>query len=226
MQQAASNGASVYLYNYATPSSFTESSALTQNVFQSLATVIGPSSPGASISLYTNGVSDGSGTIYNPGYFYRSYNYIGTSYGATTDFFQGSIAEILIFGSPVSNLQKIALDAYFYGKYGIGTEPVLPPVVITPGTSVVSGQTNNLTMTDVPGALIYFTSDGSAPSPGMGTTQLYTGPLTATNTTYQAIAVMPFATTSSVATSVIKVDHSAWRCQRHFLCSGSWLTIK
>ena len=207
MQQASSDGAAVYMYNSATPSSFTASSALTQSVFQSLSAFIGTNGAGTPITLYTNGVSDGSSTIYNPGYIYRSNNYIGTSYGATSDFFQGSIAEILIFPTTLTGLQKISVDAYLYGKYGVGSEPVLPPVVITPSTSVVTGQTNNLTMTSAPGAIIYYTSDGTSPDPA--TSPIYTTALTATDATYQAIAVMPFATTSTVATSVIKVDPSA-----------------
>ena len=204
-RQNASNGAAFDLAGYSGPETFVASTALTQSIWQALCVDLGPPLD-YQISMYTNGILDASSSILNSGYFYRSNNYIGTAYGAANNFYNGRVAEIVMLPTNLSDLQRISFDAYFYGKYGIGSQPVLPPVTISPGTGVVS-QATTLTMSDVPGAIIRYTVDGTDPDPTGS--PIYSAAIPATSTTYKAIAVMPFATTSAVSTAVIKIDPSA-----------------
>ena len=70
-------------------------------------------------------------------------------------------------------------------------EPVAPSPVFIPGTSVFTKPVS-VTMSDsIAGAAIYYTTDGSTPVPGIGTTQLYSSmnpPVVSTNETITAIA--------------------------------------
>jgi hypothetical protein len=70
--------------------------------------------------------------------------------------------------------------------FGLLAEPTTPTPVISPGSTVFSGSVT-VSIAD-PGATIYFTTDGTTPSPGVGTTQVYSNAITVnTNETITAI---------------------------------------
>ena len=62
------------------------------------------------------------------------------------------------------------------------------------------------TLTDTTaGSTIYYTTDGSTPSPGIGTTHAYTAPLTISpGTTIQALATAPGQTASAIVTATFR----------------------
>ncbi len=84
---------------------------------------------------------------------------------------------------------------------------VQPPVApqFSPPAGTYAGSVT-VTITDsTSGTTIYFTTDGSKPSPGEGTTQQYSGPLTFTKTTgLEAIATVG-SSTSAVASGAYRI---------------------
>ncbi len=156
-------------------------------------------------TILVNGTSVGSATVQNLANILRAANYIGTGANASSTFFQGSIAEILVFNSPQTSAQRGDILAYINSKYGLGTAPVLAAPVITPGYGVFSS-TQNISIAADPNAAIYYTTNGSAPTTS---STLYTGPFPVTSTaTVKAIAWAPppFNVTSSVASAFIQID--------------------
>ena len=95
--------------------------------------------------------------------------------------------------------QKI--ETWTFASTPSGTTQVQTPV-ITPGSESFSG-TVNVSITDATsGSTIYYTTDGSAPVPGQGTTKQYTTTFTLNSTaTVNSIATAPGDTNSATATS-------------------------
>jgi hypothetical protein len=87
--------------------------------------------------------------------------------------------------------------------------PVQTPA-LTPGSESFPG-TASVTITDATtGSSIYYTTDGSTPLPGVGTTQHYTTPLTLTSTTtVTAIATAAGYSNSSTATATYTLEAPA-----------------
>jgi Legume lectin domain/Chitobiase/beta-hexosaminidase C-terminal domain len=100
----------------------------------------------------------------------------------------------------IATLSGYANSAMASATYTL--QPVTTPT-ITPGSESFSGSVNvSITDTPAPSAAIYYTTDGSLPSPGSGTTRLYNGPLTvSTNTTVKAIATQSGYANSNVASA-------------------------
>ena len=83
-----------------------------------------------------------------------------------------------------------------------------PTPQISPASEVFTGSVS-VSITDTAGTLIYYTTDGSAPSPGQGTTQQYTVPFNVTTTTtVQAIATATGFSTSATATATYSLQSS------------------
>jgi hypothetical protein len=82
--------------------------------------------------------------------------------------------------------------------------------ILTPGAESFSG-TASVTITDATtGSSIYYTTDGSAPMPGVGTTNQYTTPLTLTATaTVNAMATAPSDSPSQMATATYTLEPPA-----------------
>src|SRR5271163_4175931 len=90
-----------------------------------------------------------------------------------------------------------------FGLLNIPTTPLFSPA----GGAVTS--TQPISITDgTPGTTIYYTTDGSTPSPGAGTTQQYTGTFTLpASATVEAIAVATASSTkSTLATTTFTVS--------------------
>src|SRR6202021_3964080 len=73
----------------------------------------------------------------------------------------------------------------------------------TPGSETFSGSLNVAISDTTSGATIYYTTDGSTPSPGLGTTKQYSaGFAVSATTTVKAIASLAGDTNSTVASAV------------------------
>jgi hypothetical protein len=105
--------------------------------------------------------------------------------------------------STTTTVNAIAtLSGYANSAVAIATytlQPVATPT-ITPGSETFSGSVSvSISDPSAPSAAIYYTTDGSAPNPGVGTTQLYTTSFTVTTTT----TVKAMATQSGFANSLV-----------------------
>src|SRR3984957_3977486 len=91
--------------------------------------------------------------------------------------------------------QKI--ETWTFGSTPPGASQV-PTTLITPGSESFSG-TVSVSITDATsGSAIYYTTDGSAPVPGQGTTKQYSTAFTLSSTaTVKAIATAPGDTNSA-----------------------------
>ena len=83
------------------------------------------------------------------------------------------------------------------------SSPAAATPTITPGTESFSGNLSVSMSDTTTGATIYYTTDGTMPSPGAGTTLAYNAPFTITGTSsVSAIATAPNYSTSAMATVV------------------------
>src|SRR5262249_21919934 len=80
------------------------------------------------------------------------------------------------------------------------------PTFAPPPTIYTSAQT--VTISDAsPNSTIYYTTDGTTPSPGAGTTQIYAGPITISTTTdLKAVALASGLTLSPVASGLYTIS--------------------
>ena len=91
-----------------------------------------------------------------------------------------------------------AREVDVYGLLSGGTLTAAPPQ-ITPGSESFTGSVKVSISDTTPSAAIYYTTDGSTPTPGSGTTKQYTSSLSLTATT----TVNTIATASGYANSVV-----------------------
>lgn len=193
LSQPSTNGLAFYTYNGSTASSLTDSSAVTIGSYQLLEALQGSSTGW----IYKNGVLGATGTLNAPGNATRATNLIGRDYSNSV-FFQGEIAEILVYSGALTTANRESLESYLYARYAI---KVNAPK-ITPGYGTFA-TTQSVTMTSDPGASIYYTLDGSTPTTS---STLYTGAFSvATTKTIKAIAVQSFGS-STIATTRIQID--------------------
>ena len=108
-------------------------------------------------------------------------------------FFDGDIAEVILFGNELSGTQREAVQASLAQRYNLGMESMsFSPV---PGT--YSGPIS-VTMTSTPtGTPIYYTTDGSAPDPSVST--LYSAPISITASTHFKAAMFADDGTAKLA---------------------------
>lgn len=152
-------------------------------------------------SIYKDGVLIAQDTIFNIANVLRTGPYLGVQYGGGSGFYAGQIAEMLLYNRALTKAERLAAEGYLFSRYGFG---VSQPV-INPGSSVVSGVSQAISITAAPGASIYYTTNGSTPTTG---STPYAGTFNITSsTTIKAIAVIN-SVTSSVTTSFIQFDSS------------------
>ena len=76
---------------------------------------------------------------------------------------------------------------------------------VTPNGGTQSGPVSTTLTDSTSVSTIYYTVDGSTPSPGVGTTQIYTAPLTISpGTTIEALATAPGQTASAIVTAIFR----------------------
>jgi hypothetical protein len=178
-------------------SSVTASSGVTLNQYQLLEAVHTGS---ATATLYTTGTQTASGSINNISNTTRANNFIARNI-ANTLFFQGEIAEVIIYNKSLTASERAGVEGYLFSRYGLFVNsPTISP------TFGVFSSNQTITMAADPGASIYYTLNGSAPSAG---STPYTGSFPLSKTaTIKAIAVQPFGN-STVSSVFIQIDPNA-----------------
>lgn len=199
-QEGSTSGSmALNVLNGSSASQVIASSGITLNTAQLLEAIdSGGGSPTG--TLYTNGVQEAQGAVNTLNNVTRTTNTIGN----TTYYFTGQIAEILVYNTALTAVQRASVESYIFSKYGIGNVPTLDAPIISPGNSVFSAAPQTVTITSDIGANIYYTTDGSTP---MTSSTPYTGPFTiSSSTTVKAICALPYFTTSSVSSAYLQYD--------------------
>jgi len=222
ISQAIGTQASVSTHNGSTNTTLTTTTnPLSTSNYQLIEEVVQPGNIPATGTgtIYVNGVQQAqSTTLQNLNSLSRSQNFIGTGIGLS-NYFQGGIAEILVYNTPLNTAQRKCVENYIYGKYAVGTEPTLDPALMTPGPGVwPSAQT--VTLTSPENGLVYYSLDGSIPSPT--TSPYFVNPiLVSANETINTIVAAPYFNNSAVSGGYYQFDPSTSGVQRNNL--ALWL---
>lgn len=191
-------------YNSTTSSSLTSpTSSVTVGKYQLLEAVHSGSGSG---TLYVNGKSVATGTLQNLVNTARSNNRVGADLTAAA-FWQGDIAELLVFAKGLPAADRASVESFLLGKYQI--VPLLetaPPVV-----SVDSGtltEPRQVAISARGEAKIYITRDGSNPTP---LSELYLKPLQVSfSQTLKAIAVLNGISSTVVTKNYVVSPTDRW----------------
>lgn len=106
-------------------------------------------------------------------------------------------------------------------------ESLVPPTITPPAGEYITSLSVNISET-TPDAIVYYTTDGSTPSPGLGTTKAYAGPFTLyADATVQAIAVIGGGVSSAVSESayVVRAADPVFSQGSRHICSPIDITI-
>jgi hypothetical protein len=219
--QTIGKEASLSCYNSTTSSSVTTTgNPLSNSSYQLLEETLLPGTTAgtATGTIYVNGVQKvQSTTLQNLNNISRSQNFIGAGIGAA-NFFAGGIAEVLVYSAPLSASQRVEVESYCLSKYGLGNQPTLDPPVFTPGAGVFTPN-ESVSISQDQGATIWFTTDGTTPTPGTAS-QWFNGlpiQILSYPATLQAVAVAPFFTNSSVTSATYQDDPNSLPVSRNGL---------
>jgi hypothetical protein len=207
--QVGSSQASLFAYNSSTSSSVTSTgSPISTSQYQLLEETLVPGigAGTATGTVFVNGTQVAQSTsMQNLNNTTRSDNIIGAGIGPAS-YFNGDIAEVLVYNTPLSGSQRASVENYIYSKFGVGNEPTLDAPTFSPNSSIVA-PIQPVSLSSDQGAAVLFTTNGTTPS---SSSQFFYTPSipVATNQTIKAQSVMPFFNSSSVASSFYEVDAS------------------
>jgi hypothetical protein len=203
VQEPTNTGASFYVYNGSTASSVTSSNAITLGQFQLLEITHNGTTTAA---ISTNSVQGATSSSMNGiNSVVRSSNFIGQG-SAGGNYFNGSLAECLIYNRAVTSLEKAAIEAFLIAKYQGLTAIACPAPIISVPTSTLSGPTQ-VAISAPAGAITYVTTDGTTP--------------TTSSPTYSS-ALNIYFTQTVKALSVLKGVQSAVSSATYTLSSTDW----
>jgi hypothetical protein len=190
------------VYRGSTGSTLNATTSLTLGQFQLLETLQSGSSTG---NIFVNSTQKASGTLSNPNNINRTMNHVGSNYNASANFYQGGLAELLVYNRPLTGAEQAGVTGYLLQKYQLGLAAPLPPT-ISVGTSSPSAPIQ-VAISAQNGNSIYYTTDGSTPTTS---STLYTGPVSVYYTlTLKAIAVRN-GISSSVSSATYTLNSSFW----------------
>lgn len=190
-------------YNSTTGSSVTTpTSTFTVDKFQLFDAVHDGSSDAA---LALNTLSAGSGTVQNLTNTSRSLNYVGSD-NSLGSFWQGELAELLVYSRVVSDTEKAQIEAYLFARYQLDTTTSTQAPVMSVPTGTLS-QPQGIAIAASPGATVHVTLDGTQPTTSSPT---YSGPVWVSYTqTVKALAVAN-GIESSVTSETYTLDSTKW----------------
>lgn len=192
--------------NGATASSvITPSSSLTTNKYQILSVV---HNGAASAGIEVNAVLKQSGTVQNLATTARTVTRLSVNSALTgSSYWQGRIAELLVYSRGLSSAETAAVNAYLMNRYQLTTSVISPVPIFSLPTSTLN-EPSQLAIYAPPDATIYVTSDGSTPV--AGSSPVYVSPVRVIYTqTIKAIAVRG-GISSSVATATYTLNSAKW----------------
>lgn len=190
-------------YNNTTSSNIiTPSSSLTVGKYQ-LVDVIHDGAGNAILSI--NGTVKQSGSVQNLRNQSRSANILGADYN-TSSFWNGELAEILVYSRALSEAERKDVQGYLSTRYQLATSTVASTPVLSVATSTMS-EPSQVAIYSREGGEIRYTLDGSTPN---GSSTLYAGPVLITYTqTLKAIAISN-GITSSMASATYTLDSTRY----------------
>jgi hypothetical protein len=152
--------------------------------------------------LYLDG-TQASSTSYTTAVTSNTENfYIGSKNASS--YFNGDIAEVIVYNRALADADRTDLRAYLYSKYAIAAwAPAQSTPVVTPTTGTF-GQAQEVTISIPLGSRVYYSLDGGTPTQN---STLYTGPVTISNpSTLKARAFRVGYAPSAVATATYTFD--------------------
>lgn len=145
-------------------------------------------------SIFRNGGLLVQNTTINPTVIAR---YGNLAYRA--GYYDGLMGEVLLYNQLLTDSQRMVVEAYLMGRYGL-VGAVTPPLILPASGTHFSGSLQ-VAVTAATGATIYYTVDGTTPVPGQGTTAAYNAPLNLSATTTVKAMCVSGPESSSVTTS-------------------------
>lgn len=203
IQEPTNTGASLYVYSASTPSSVTSSSAITLGQFQLLEAVHDGSTTATILTNALQGAQSTSmSSITN---ILRANNFLGQG-SAGGNYFNGDIAEILVYNRAVTTLERSAIEAALINKYQVLTAISTPAPIISIPTGTLASPTQ-VAISARSGAITYVTTDGTTPTTS---SPVYSGPLNVYFTqTVKAISVLK-GVQSSVSSATYTLSSTDW----------------
>lgn len=178
------------------PSTLTAADSVTLNQYQLLGT--GRVALDASASIFTNGELKAKGPMTSSNPFVRNTNFIGKS-ASSTMFYQGDIAELLVYDAVLSQSNREAVEAYLFNKYqfAVHAPRISPDRGVFAGAQLVSIASPGI------GAVIRYTLDGSEPN---ASSPIYSSAFTVnSSTTVKAKAFVSYGE-SATASAYLQID--------------------
>ncbi len=161
-------------------------------------------------------VSAGQSSVYREGNLLQTFNLTASEVGyhsanptigcwwdqgARESYFDGDLAEFMVFNQSLSDQDRQAVESYLLNRYAMATQVGIPVLSQAPGNYLGNVP---LTISDAtPGASIYYTLDGTDPTPS---STLYQYPITVESTqTVKAKAFKTGLTPSAVAGGIYTI---------------------
>ncbi|MEM1059739.1 MAG: chitobiase/beta-hexosaminidase C-terminal domain-containing protein, partial [Verrucomicrobiota bacterium] len=130
---------------------------------------------------------------------------VGRNHGGANQYWDGMISEVLVYDRALSEAELLQVETYMALRYGIA---IVPPPQIEPDSDLISSTDPIVLTPPEDGLAIYYTLDGTDPSPAHGT--LYSGPFTITaNSTLKVRAFRSTGAYSPVVTRELRVSDGA-----------------
>jgi hypothetical protein len=205
-QIAASGKGQFWVYEGSSGHYAESLNSLDQNQFQLLESVLVPGSPHSTATFYVNGIpgQPNSSEIVSIPNVSRSENFLGQA-SSSGNFYQGMIAEIIIYPAALTDSQRELIEGYLMQKYQLQSQVPAPPIISVQG-GVLDGPIH-VTIISEPGSTTRVTTDGSEP---ISTSPVYSGcPITVNYSQTLKAASFKSGLKSSVATASYTLD-SRW----------------
>ncbi len=159
----------------------------------------------ASASLAVNGDVKVSGTVQNLANVARTQNIVGAN-NTQASFWNGELAELLIFDRAVTETERKNIQGYLFNRYQLDTATAATAPIFSVGTSTLTAP-QEVAIAGPSNAEFKFTVDGSTPTAASPT---YTQPIRINyTTTLKAIAIVN-GITSGVTTATYTLDSTRW----------------
>jgi hypothetical protein len=221
--QAIGTQASLSAYNGTTGSTVTTTShPLTTSQYQLVEAIYQPGSGGGTGTVYVNGVQQAQATnlVSSLNSITRSDNLIGTGIGLS-HYYNGGIAEILVFNATLTTAQRVSIESYILSKYAVGNQPTLDVPTFSPTPGMYPSQ-QSLNLPQDENAAVFYTLDGSVPSINSSVFTNGVPIIISGNVTVNAIAIAPFFNNSAVVSGYFQINSTTAAIPRNGL--QLWLT--